>query len=135
MELETADASGRSAAFETHPWVETVEGVAVEPENRVRVKLKFRTPALAVRIAGTSDAVRLVDGNGVLLPLTAESQGLPLLRTPVLSPTTPSGKPWPDETVQRAVELVHAHHPRELEKTPKGWRLTLGDGKSALIEK
>ena len=124
-----------SAAFAAHPWVEEVKGVSIEPENRVRVNLKFRTPALAVRIAGTKDRVRVVDGSGVLLPLAAESQGLPALQTPVLAPTTPSGEPWPDESVQRAVELVQAHHPQQLEKTANGWRLTMGDGKSLLVEK
>ena len=124
-----------TAAFAAHPWVEQVESVSIEPDNRVRVDLKFRRPALAVTIAGAKDSVRVVDTNGVLLPLGAEAKDLPVLRTPVLSPTTPSGQPWPDETVKRAVELVQAHHPRLLEKPVKGWRLTMSDGKTLLVEK
>ncbi len=55
--------------------------------------------------------------SGVLLPQAADANGLPELVTPVLSPTTPSGKLWVDDTVKRAVELVEAHRPRKLEKT------------------
>ena len=112
-----------SAAFSAHPWVAAVEDVSVEPDNRVRVKLRFRVPALAVRIAGPTEQVRVVDTHGVLLPLQTDAANLPRLITPVLAPTTPSGQPWTDETVKRAVELVDAHHPASLEKTAKGWRL------------
>ena len=123
-----------SAAFAAHPWVAAVEGVSIGPENRIRVELKFRVPALAVRIAGTEDRVRVVDTRGVLLPLETDGANLPRLATPVLSPTNPSGKPWPDETVRRAVELVEAHHPASLEKTSNGWRLTMSDGRVLAVE-
>ena len=124
-----------SAAFAAHPWVAAVEDVSVEPPATIRVKLKFRVPALAVKIAGTSDQVRVVDGSGVLLPVAANASGLPELVTPIPSPGTPSGKPWADDTVKRAVELVEAHHPRKLEKTLTGWRLTMSDGRVLVIEK
>jgi hypothetical protein len=124
-----------SAAFAAHPWVAAVEDISVEPENRIRVKLKFRVPALAVWIAGTTDQIRVADTRGVLLPLQTEGANLPRLVTPVLSPTTASGKPWPDETVKRAVELVEAHHPTTLEKTGQEWRLTMSDGKVLVVEK
>jgi hypothetical protein len=124
-----------SAAFSAHPWVAAVEEVSVEPENRVRVKLKFRVPALAVRIAGTKDQVRVVDPSGVLLPLRVAGEGLPKLLSPVLAPTTPSGQKWADETVKRAVELVEAHHPAILEKTASGWRLTMEGGRVLAVEK
>ena len=123
------------AAFAAHPWVAAVEGVSVEPENRIRVKLRFRVPALAVRIAGTEDRVRVVDTRGVLLPIETHGANLPRLATPVLSPTSPSGQPWPDEIVKRAVELVEAHHPACLEKTSNGWRLTMSDGRVLAVER
>jgi hypothetical protein len=99
------------------------------------VKLRFRVPALAVRLAGATDHVRVVDTQGVLLPLRTESAELPTLLTPVPAPTTPSGKPWADDAVKRAVQLVEAHHPKALEKTPEGWRLTMSDGKVLVVER
>jgi hypothetical protein len=124
-----------TAAFSAHPWVARVEDVFVEPENTVRVSLKFRVPALAVRIAGTPDQVRVVDTDGVLLPLRTDAAGLPKLLTPVRAPATPSGQKWPDEIVERAVQLVEAHHPTTLEKSPQDWRLTMSDGKALAVAK
>ena len=124
-----------TAAFTAHPWVAAVESVSVEPPATVRVRLKFRVPALAVKIAGAEGLMRVVDNTGVLLPSSTDSSGLPELVTPVLAPTTPSGQPWADDTVRRAVELVEAHHPQRLEKTLKGWRLTTTDGKTVVVEK
>jgi hypothetical protein len=124
-----------SAAFAAHPWVAAVEDVSVEPENVIRVKLRFRVPALAVRISGTGDEVRIVDNQGVLLPLKTDRGSLPTLLTPVFAPSTPSGAPWADETVKRAVELVDAHHPRALERSAKGWLLTMHDGKVLAVER
>jgi len=123
-----------TAAFAAHPWVAAVDSVSVEPPAAVRVKLKFRVPALAVRLAGADD-VRVVDDSGVLLPLAADPAGLPELITPVPAPATPSGQPWADDTVKRAVELVAAHHPRRLEKTTVGWKLTMPDGRTVTVEK
>jgi hypothetical protein len=124
-----------TAAFASHPWVAKVDEVLAEPEGKVRVKLRFRVPALAVHIAATKDQVRVVDTHGVLLPLQTDAAGLARLVSPVPAPTTPSGKPWADDTVKRAVELLDAHHPKTLEKTAQGWRLTLGDGKVVVVEK
>ncbi len=36
------------AAFRRHPWVEKVEGVTVTPPRDIAVRLRFRTPVLAV---------------------------------------------------------------------------------------
>jgi hypothetical protein len=124
-----------SAAFASHPWVAAVEDISIEPENRIRVKLRFRVPALAVRIAGTTDQIRVVDTRGVLLPLRTDVAGLPRLVTPVGAPLSPSGSPWTDVAVRRAVELVDAHHPATLEWTSQGWRLTMSDGKVLEVEK
>jgi hypothetical protein len=121
-----------AAAFATHPWVERTEGVAVEPDRRVRVQLRFRAPALAVR---TPDGVRVVDSAGVLLPAEASAQGLPLLASPLPSPNETAGRAWQSDDVRRALELVAAYHPRTLEKSPQGWRLVTPDGKTLAVER
>lgn len=128
--FDPADVDRVKAAFAAHPWVKAVDGIDVEPPKRVRVRLTFRVPVLAVKTAAGD--VRLVDGGAVLLPLAAPAN-LPHLLTPVRAPTTAAGVVWADETVRRAVELVPAYHPRTLEETPAGWRLTLADGKVLVV--
>ena len=124
-----------TTAFGMHPWVAEVEGVSLDPANRVRVDLKFRTPALAITVAGAKDVLRVVDTHGILLPVGVASSGLPVIVTPVSAPATPSGQRWDDGDVQRAVELIQSHQPRQMEKTEQGWRLTMGDGKILTIDK
>ena len=122
------DQRGRLAgAFSAHPWVEAVDAVEVEPPTAVRVRLRFRTPVLAVR--DNDGTVRLVDGPGVLLPTAPTPAGVAELVAPVRPPMTAAGRVWEDETVRRAVELVKVYRPAKLEKTAAGWRLTLPDGK------
>jgi hypothetical protein len=121
------------AAFAVHPWVAAVDSVTIEPEGTTRIKLSFRTPLLLIRLEG--GATRLVDREGVLLPPGAITTDLPELITPVATRSITAGRVWPDETVQRAVELVQAHHPRTLQKTEKGWRLILDDGKTVMVER
>ena len=122
-----------AAAFTAHPWVANFEGVLVNTEGHVSVKLRFRVAVLAVKT--DSGNKRVVDGSAVLLPLEASSEGLPEFLTVLPSPSTPAGKPWANDLVKRAVELVEAHHPRTLEKRPQGWRLTMPDGKTLSVEK
>lgn len=125
--MDDAAQARLAAAFEAHPWVEAVEGLFVEPGPRVTVRLKFRTPVLAVP---TEDGgARLVDGGGVLLPVSPVPAGLPELVNVVPPPEAPAGRPWPDALVGRAAELAKGYHPRRLEKTLKGWKLTQPDGK------
>lgn len=121
-----------TAAFITHPWVAGLESVIVEATGTVRVKLKYRTPILAVR---TTTGTRVVDGERVLLPVATKADGLPELITQVATPNISAGQVWVDETVKRAVELVDTHHPKKLEKTQNGWRLTLADGKTLALER
>jgi hypothetical protein len=121
-----------AAAFAVHPWVESVTGVDVAPPARVRVRLRFRTPVLAVPTDG--GVVRLVDAGGVLLPATAPPAGLPELVNVVPPPVTPAGQVWADDTVKRAAELVTAYRPARLERTPIGWRLTQHDGKVLVVK-
>src|SRR6186997_3346707 len=47
LALDDSDHTRLERAFALHPWVESVDGVTVEPGNIVTVKLKFRTPVLA----------------------------------------------------------------------------------------
>jgi hypothetical protein len=119
-----------SSAFAAHPWVAAVESVAVDPEQRVRVTLRYRVPALALRTGG---GVRFVDAAGVLLPRQARADGLPEWVTEFVA--TDPGKVWGNPDVKRALELVEAHRPRTLERTEKGWRLTTPDGKVLVVEK
>jgi hypothetical protein len=83
-------------AFNRHPWVEYVRGVEVRG-HAVQVQLQFRTPALVV-----APYNRVVDRNGVLLPATAPTKGLPVLSASVKPPTGPAGTPWGDERVEAA---------------------------------
>lgn len=117
------------AAFAAHPWVASFDGTTVDAEHHVRVKLRFRTPAVAVRTPG---GVRVVDASGVLLPPEAKADGLPELVSPA-RPSVAAGQVWNDPDLKRALELVEAHHPRSIEKTAKGWRLTTADGKTLSV--
>jgi hypothetical protein len=121
-----------TAAFAAHPWVATVDAVRVGPTGTVQVKLKHRKPALAVR---TESSTRVVDNTGVLLPAATDSNGLPELTTPVAAPTVSAGQVWVDNSVKRAVELVDTHHPMKLERTATGWRLTMSDGKTLVLDR
>jgi hypothetical protein len=119
-----------SKAFASHPWVANVETVHVAADGKVGVKLKYRTPLLAVRTVGET---RVVDSAGVLLPISTSSAGLPELITPVPSPAVSAGQLWADANVVRACELVETHHPVKLGKTTTGWRLTMADGKTLVL--
>ncbi|MBX9626055.1 MAG: hypothetical protein K2X82_19820 [Gemmataceae bacterium] len=129
--LDPADRGRLAAAFAAHPWVEAVEGVTAEPPAAVRVRLRFRTPVLAVRSA--DGKTRLVDAEGVLLPAASVPAGVAELTTPVPAPPLAAGQVWEDETVRRAVGLVKDYRPAKLERTPKGWRLTLPGGKVVTV--
>lgn len=115
-----------TAAFTMHPWVQSVDGVTVDPDG-VRVALTFRTPALAAR-------GRAVDAKGVLLPLGAPTAGLPeLLDAPALPPDAPAGKPWPAEVVPRAAAVAAEYKPKTIARTAQGWELVMPDGKKLVV--
>lgn len=130
--VDPALADRLRAAFAKHPWVAAVTGVEVTPDREIRVNLQFRTPAVAVSIAG-DPAPRVVDRDAVLLPTTADPAGLPVLAPPVPAPATAAGEAWPDADVKRAVELSQAYPATRIEKTPKGWRITATDGRVLAI--
>ncbi|MBA4066122.1 MAG: hypothetical protein C0501_20870 [Isosphaera sp.] len=119
------------AAFAAHPWVAAFDGVTVSPEGEVRVRLRFRTPGLAVETA--DGRVRVVDVGGVLLPTGTAADGLPVLVGPVAVPGSPAGRAWEDPAVRRAVRLAEAHRLRRIERTAGGWRLTTADGKTLTV--
>jgi hypothetical protein len=113
-----------SDAFVQHPWVEKVEQVIIEPPRQVQVRLRYRTPVLAVMGQARDGAVaivvrsswmsmknrtafaRAVDRNGILLPLSAELEGLPTLHTPVKTAAGPSGTAWGDARVAAAARTA-----------------------------
>lgn len=117
-------------AFARHPWVADVPAVTVSPERVVRVELVFRSPALAVQLRD-EPSLRAVDSAGVLLPVAAPTDGLPVLANP--QPPVPAGQPFPTPDVKRAAELVATYPTRTIERTATGWRLTAPDGKKREI--
>src|SRR6266849_5011491 len=89
--LDEELAARLKTAFAEHPWVEEVEEVQVGRDRRIEVHLRYRTAALAVPLA---DGVCAVDGNGVLLPATANVTGLPVWRGPSVLPGGKAGDRW-----------------------------------------
>src|SRR5262249_7631096 len=84
-------------AFSSHPWVKSVDDIEPRPPGRLRVRLTFFTPALAVPWDG---GVRIVDERGVLLPETTPAKGLRTFQgTPM--PPGETWKAWPDAEVVR----------------------------------
>jgi len=113
-----------TTAFAAHPWVASVDAVAVEGANAIRVSLTYRTPVLAI-------GAHAVDGKGVLLPASAPTAGLTeLLNTP--PPEAAAGKPLSDD-VTRAASVAAEYKPRTIERTPQGWQLVMPDGKKLMV--
>ena len=99
LQLLDPDLGRRLAeGFALHPWVRKVERVEVSGRE-VRVRLVYRRPALAVRLA---DRVRVVDEEGVLLPARAPSAGLPVFDGTAPQPSGPAGARWGDAAVEKA---------------------------------
>jgi len=131
--LDESDRTKLAAAFARHPWVEHVEDVIVEPGTIVRVKLTYRTPALAVPVEG--GAVRLVDPQGILLPESLPPADVAELVNVVPVPAVSAGESWPDDLVIRSLDLMKSYPISKLERMATGWRLTRRDGTSLTIEK
>ena len=91
-------------AFARHPWVKQVESVEMAP-SRVEVRLQYRKPALAVLVAGK---MRAVDGDGILLPVSASAAGLTVFEGTAAPPAGPAGTPWGDPTVEAAARKAAA---------------------------
>ncbi|HEY1188724.1 MAG TPA: hypothetical protein VGE74_13805 [Gemmata sp.] len=121
------------AAFGAHPWVRGVDSVTVEPPGVVTVALTFRQPALRVPQPG---GARAVDAKGVLLPLTAPTDGLPeLIGAPDLPPGAVAGQLWPGDVVVRAAPVATEYKPKTIERTPRGWQLIQPDGQKLMVAK
>jgi hypothetical protein len=80
-----------------------VERVTLTQGRRLRVELRHRVPALAVVHDGR---LRAVDGDGVLLPEAAPTEGLPLFCGEPSVPQRPAGSPWGDPAVTAAARAA-----------------------------
>jgi hypothetical protein len=89
-------ASRLREAFARHPWVESVADVQVSTQGIV-VQLRYRKPVLAVRSAGQ---MRAVDPSGILLPASANSDGLPVYSGKAAPPAGPAGTRWGDKAIE-----------------------------------
>jgi hypothetical protein len=93
--------------FVKHAWVEKVERVEIKPSKQIVVTLTYRTPVLAVKVG--SD-LRVVDGNGVLLPRKTATLGLPIYDGIAKPPTRDeAGTRWGDANVEAAARKVKIH--------------------------
>lgn len=92
-------------AFAAHAWVEKVEGVRVQPPNKIRIHLTYRTPVLAVEARGKPDRSP-VDRFGVVLPTKGLDPSLPLLKDIETVGATPTGAVWNDPAVQAAAKVA-----------------------------
>jgi hypothetical protein len=96
--LEPDLAKQLAEGFAQHPWVRRVEQVEVT-SKRLCVRLVYRRPALAVR---RGERVRVVDGEGILLPKDALADGLPVFQGSAPRPAGPAGTRWGDAAVEKA---------------------------------
>jgi hypothetical protein len=104
LRLLDDDLTARLAeAFARHPWVEQVQRVTIVPPRQLDVQLVYRTPALAVIVAGQR---RAVDSQGVVLPALAGSEGLPVYSGPSTPPLGPAGQPWGDRAIEAAARTA-----------------------------
>jgi hypothetical protein len=98
--------------FALHPWVERVERVEVRPPRDLSVSLTFRRPALVVQWRRPAQSPecetrRIVDGNGVLLPVHAPLDDLPVLQfDDARRPAVPAGRPWGARVVEAAARTA-----------------------------
>ncbi|MFO0798954.1 MAG: hypothetical protein U0804_15915 [Gemmataceae bacterium] len=128
--LEATDRNRLATGFARHPWVESVEAVTPEPGG-VRVALRFRRPVLAVTTAAGEP--RLLDANGVLLPVTPTPPGVPELLGRVAAPRISAGEVWGEPDVRRALDLRLTYGATRIERTPGGWKLTLADDRVLVV--
>jgi hypothetical protein len=85
--------------FARHPWVRRVERVEIARPRQIQVQLEYRTAALAVPVDGK---LRAVDSEGVLLPVNAQTEGVPVFQGQAEPPAGPAGTRWGDPAVEQA---------------------------------
>lgn len=95
--LDSDLAEQLATAFGQHPWVAKVAEVRVILPQTIKVRLIYRKPVLAVPVG---DILRAVDGEGVLLPRRAATDGLPRFTGKALPPAGPDGSRWGDPGVE-----------------------------------
>jgi hypothetical protein len=83
--------------FGQHPWVAKVAEINLVPPKQIHAQLQFRRPVLAVPFDKT---LRAVDGQGVLLPRAAPTDGLPVFPGTAKAPAGPAGAQWGDPKVE-----------------------------------
>jgi hypothetical protein len=126
-------------SFAVHPWVEAVERVRITPPRQVCVLLRYRAPVLAVaqaeektdawilaRDGKTKLSGRVVDHNGVLLPLAAADSQLPVLYGEVPPPTGRAGQPWGDAGVTTAAAVAAVLLPYQEQFNLKDFEIVSG---------
>jgi hypothetical protein len=104
--LDRADEStlpSLRTAFERHPWVEGVERLEVAPHCPVHIRVRPRSPVLAVEHDGQ---VRVLDRFGVILPSGADSSRLPTYASKVTHSAGPTGTTWEDRGLQEVAATV-----------------------------
>ncbi|CAN5506446.1 hypothetical protein BH11PLA2_BH11PLA2_04100 [soil metagenome] len=111
-------------AFAKHPWV---QAATPSKEGKSPVTLVFRKPVLAVAVGDGPE--RLVDANGILLPVVNWSEPLPKLKTPQPGPLTPPGEQWLNPRLPRALEFVKDYDAWELWVSDTAWNFKLKNGK------
>jgi hypothetical protein len=89
-------------AFDKHPWVLGVNDVKIT-SGRIEVRLWYRRAVLAVSFDGQ---MRAVDANGILLPATASTDGLPVYSGKAPPPAGPAGTRWGDKTVESSARAA-----------------------------
>lgn len=100
-------------AFGRHAWVERVDGVEIQPDRRIQVRLTFREPVLAVAYGERGLDVRAVDRLGIVLPRTNEVLLLPALRGQVEAPQNGIGRPWGNSRVENAARIAEVLKPHQ----------------------
>lgn len=88
------------AALAAHPWVLQVRRVTVSPDG-VRAEVDYRVALLWVE-----STERAADADGVLLPVSARREGLPILAGKVTPPSVTPGQPWNDPAVEAASKVM-----------------------------
>ena len=97
--LDETTADRVRQALSAHPWVETVHQVYVSVDG-VKADLKYR-----IQCCGSSRRGRRRCG-GMLLPVAAKGDGLPVLAGTVKPPAGRPGQSWGDAGVEAAAKVA-----------------------------
>jgi hypothetical protein len=101
LDLLADDTTARlERGLAAHPWVARVRRVE-RLVRGLRAELEYRQPVLWVPRPG-----RAVDGDGVLLPASADRSGLPVLTGRVRAPANQAGQPWGSPAVAAAARVA-----------------------------